>query len=226
MKTPVILIVDDEESIIDTLKGSLEDDGHIVITASDGMKALEIIKSQSIDIVFLDIWLPEMDGLTTLRAIKDFNSSIEVVMMTGHGTVNTAVLAIKDGAFDFLEKPFSLDAVFDIINKITKKQQSPLTNAKKDEEAFAEEGKLALTGKNQSIIKIKRLIPKIARSNEDVLLVGQAGTGKGVCFPSYTCGFQKERQAVDKNQLCLLCASKTGSHAVWRSERQRSNMQQ
>ena len=160
MKAPVILIVDDEESIIDTLKGSLEDDGHIVITASDGMKALEIIKSQSIDIVFLDIWLPEMDGLTTLRAIKDFNSSIEVVMMTGHGSVNTAVLTIKDGAFDFLEKPFSLDAVFDIINKITKKHQSQVTSTKKGEEAFTEEGELALTGKNQSITKIKRYVRK------------------------------------------------------------------
>ncbi|MBW2215910.1 MAG: UDP-3-O-[3-hydroxymyristoyl] N-acetylglucosamine deacetylase, partial [Deltaproteobacteria bacterium] len=130
----------------------------------------------------LDIWLPEMDGLTTLRAIKDFNSSIEVVMMTGHGSVNTAVLAIKDGAFDFLEKPFSLDAVFDIINKITKKQQSLLRDAKKNEEAFAQEGELALTGKNQSITKIKRLVPKIAHSNEDVLLVGQAGTGKEFVF--------------------------------------------
>ena len=93
MKTPVILIVDDEDSIIDTLKGSLEDEGYIVITSSDGIKAMEIIKSQPVDMVFLDIWLPEMDGLTTLRAIKDFNSAIEVVMMTGHGSVNTAVLA-------------------------------------------------------------------------------------------------------------------------------------
>ena len=198
MKTPVILIVDDEESIIDTLKGSLEDDGHIVITASDGMKALEIIKSQSIDIVFLDIWLPEMDGLTTLRAIKDFNSAIEVVMMTGHGSVNTAVLTIKDGAFDFLEKPFSLDAVFDIINKITKKQQSQITSERKSEDAFAEEGELAFTGRNQSILKIKRLVPKIARSNEDVLLVGPAGTGKEFVFRLIHAAYKKKTKRLIK----------------------------
>ncbi len=178
MEKPVILLVDDEVSIIDTLKGSLEDDGYIVLTSSDGIKALEIIKSQSIDIVFLDIWLPEMDGLTTLRAIKDFNSAIEVVMMTGHGSVNTAVVAIKDGAFDFLEKPFSLDSVFDIINKITKKKQSKATNGKKEEASFAEEGQLALTGKDKSISKLRKIIPKIARIDEDVLLIGPVGTGK------------------------------------------------
>ncbi len=178
MKTPVILIVDDEDSIIDTLKGSLEDDGHIVLTASDGNKALEIIKYQPIDIVFLDIWLPGMDGLSILRAIKDFNASIEVVMMTGHGSVNTAVLAIKDGAFDFLEKPFSLDAVFDIINKITKKQQFKVKNGKRSNELYVEEGMLALTGRDQSLSKIKKKIPEIARSEGDVLLIGQAGTGK------------------------------------------------
>ncbi len=177
METPVILIVDDEDSIIATLKGSLEDDNHIVLTSPDGIKALEIIKSQNIDIVFLDIWLPEMDGLTTLKAIKDFNSSIEVVMMTGHGSVNTAVLAIKEGAFDFLEKPFSLDSVIDIINKIAKKQQTK-TKGYKNHTSAAEEGELALIGSDKSILTIKNRIPAIAQSDEDVLLTGRVGTGK------------------------------------------------
>ncbi|MBW2144614.1 MAG: sigma-54-dependent Fis family transcriptional regulator, partial [Deltaproteobacteria bacterium] len=178
MKTPVILLVDDEDSIIDSLKGSLEDERYIVLTSSDGIRAMEIIKSQPVDMVFLDIWLPEMDGLTTLRAIKDFNSAIEVVMMTGHGSVNTAVLAIKDGALDFLEKPFSLDSAIDLINQVIKKQQSTTKNAKKDDTLSAEEGKLALTGKDQSIIKIKNVIPKVARSDDDILLAGQVGSGK------------------------------------------------
>jgi len=178
MKTPVILLVDDEDSIIDSLKGSLEDEGYIVLTASDGIKAMETIKSQPVDIVFLDIWLPGMDGLTTLKAIKDFNSAIEVVMITGHGTVNTAVLAIKDGAFDFLEKPFSLDSAIDIINQINNKQQPAAITEKRDDELFEEEGKLALTGKDHSIVKIRKIIPKIALSDEDVLLTGQVGAGK------------------------------------------------
>ncbi len=178
MKNPVILIVDDEDSIIDTLKGSLEDEDYIVITSSDGMKAVEIIKSQPVDIVFLDIWLPGMDGLTTLKAIKDFNSAIEVVMMTGHGTVNTAVSAIKEGAFDFLEKPFSLDAVIDLINQIQKKKKSTDTNGGKKHLISAAEGRLALTGKDQSIVKIKNIIPKLGRVDDDILLTGQVGTGK------------------------------------------------
>ncbi len=91
MKTPVILLVDDEQNIITSLAGSLEDEGYTLLSASDGAQAMRIIKSQPVDIVFLDIWLPGMDGMETLKAVKDFNSAIEVVMMTGHGTVNTAV---------------------------------------------------------------------------------------------------------------------------------------
>jgi UDP-3-O-[3-hydroxymyristoyl] N-acetylglucosamine deacetylase len=178
MTPPVILIVDDEDSIIDSLKGSLEDEGYIVLNSSDGIKAIEIIKTQAIDIVFLDIWLPGMDGLTTLKAIKDFNSAIEVVMMTGHGSVNTAVQAIKDGAFDFLEKPFSLDSVFNTINQISSKQQSGAAVSETDDSIIVEEGRLALTGNDQSIVKIKKIIPKIALSGDDILLMGPSGTGK------------------------------------------------
>lgn len=178
MKPPVILVVDDEDSIIDALKGSLEDEGYIVLNSSDGIKAMEIIKSQSIDMVFLDIWLPGMDGLTLLKAIKDFNSTIEVVMMTGHGSVNTAVQAIKDGAFDFLEKPFSLDSVFNTINQITSRHQSTAVSSHADESVLVEEGKLALTGNDQGIVKIKKIIPKVAVRDDDILLMGQSGTGK------------------------------------------------
>ena len=178
MKIPVIVLVDDEDSIIDSLKGSLEDEGYIVLTASDGARAVEIIESQTVDMVFLDIWLPGMDGLTTLKAIKDINSSIEVVMMTGHGNVNTAVQAIKNGAFDFLEKPFSFDTVSNIIKKIKEKQQVSSSSHIERDELLIEEGKRALTGKDQSIVKIRKLIPKIALSDDDVLLKGQVGTGK------------------------------------------------
>ncbi len=106
MKNLAILLVDDEPSIVNSLRGSLEDEGHILLTASDGNRALEIVKSHPVDIIFLDIWLPGMDGIQTLKAVKDFDSAIDIVMMTGHGTVNTAVQAVKHGAFDFLRKTF------------------------------------------------------------------------------------------------------------------------
>ena len=177
MKPPVILIVDDEESIISSLKGCLEDEGLVVFTAPDGIKAVDIIKSRPIDIVFLDIWLPEMDGLETLKVIKDFNNAINVVIMTGHGSVNTAVQAVKDGAFDFLEKPFSLDRVIDIIRKLTENLQAVQSVDGKQAGATAQDDKF-LTGNDQSIVKINEFIKKIAATGDNLLIRGEAGTGK------------------------------------------------
>ena len=177
MKPPVILIVDDEESIISSLKGCLEDEGLVVFTAPDGIKAVDIIKSRPIDIVFLDIWLPEMDGLETLKVIKDFNSTINVVIMTGHGSVNTAVQAVKDGAFDFLEKPFSLDRVIDIIRKLTENLLAMQNVDREQAGATARDDKF-LTGNDQSIVKINEFIKKIAATNDNLLIRGETGTGK------------------------------------------------
>ncbi len=177
MKTPVILLVDDENTIVNSLRGSLEDEGYIVLTASDGMKAMEIIKFQPVDIVFLDIWLPEMDGMTTLTAIKDFDSDIDVVMMTGHGTVNTAVQAVKQGAFDFLEKPFSLDTVINIIKKVTEKQKAS-TTAVQPEKPVDEEIVPDLTGETPAVLVIKEEIGQLATHNEHIFLQGELGSGK------------------------------------------------
>lgn len=177
MKTPLILLVDDEAAIINSLSGSLDDEGYIVLTASDGIRAVEIIKSQPVDVVFLDIWLPEMDGLATLNAIKDFDSNIEVVIMTGHGTVNTAVKAVKQGAFDFLEKPFSFDTVIDIIKKIAEKHQASSRGISRDEDLKASD-KPVLTGKSPSILKIKDQISFSASCEDNVFIRGEIGTGK------------------------------------------------
>ncbi len=178
MKTPVILLVDDEESIINSLRGSFEDEGYIVLCASDGHKALEIVKSQQVDTAFLDIWLPGMDGMETLKAIKDYDAAIEIVMMTGHGNVNTAVQAVKQGAFDFLEKPFSLDAAIDIIKKIKEKQQAPSTEGKTAGGGLMEEDNLTLTGETPDITAIKELVPDLAASEEHILVQGEIGIGK------------------------------------------------
>ena len=176
MKTPVILLVDDEKAILDSLKGSLEDEGYIVLTAPDGIKALEIIKSQPVDSIFLDIWLPEMDGIETLKLIKDYDSSINVVMMTGHGTVKTAVQAVKLGAFDFLEKPFDIESVIGIIKRI--KEKHIITNGQDVDASLPAEAKLVLSGETPSLLHIKELIPDISSSSDNILLQGEIGTGK------------------------------------------------
>ena len=173
MKTPVVLLVDDEDSIITSLRGGLEDEGYVVLTAHDGNNALQSIQSQTVDVVFLDIWLPGMDGMETLKAIKDFDTNIAVVMMTGHGTVNTAVQAVKQGAFDFLEKPFSLDTVIDIIKKIKEKTPTLKNNA-----GTIKERKHILTGKSPAVLKTMDFIARAADSNDNIFIQGETGTGK------------------------------------------------
>ena len=113
---PAVLIVDDEVSIIDSLEGILSDDGFEVMHAFNGYEALKVIEKQSPDIVLLDIWMPGMDGIETLKEIKKTSPHLPVVMITGHGTIESAVDATKSGAYDFLEKPLSIDKVMVTIN--------------------------------------------------------------------------------------------------------------
>lgn len=110
-----ILVVDDEPSIRETLGGILEDEGYRVTPAEDGESGLTLMRDQHFDVVLLDIWLPHMDGLAVLQEVKDLDDRPEVVMISGHGTVETAVRATKLGAYDFLEKPLSLDKTLIVV---------------------------------------------------------------------------------------------------------------
>ena len=103
-----ILIVDDEEAIRTSLRSILEDEGYQVAVASSGHDALKICGIDPPDLMILDIWMPEMDGLETLRRVKEFMPATQVMMMSGHGSIETAVKAIKLGAYDYIEKPLSL----------------------------------------------------------------------------------------------------------------------
>ena len=113
---PSILIVDDEPSILQSLSGLLTDEGFDVNTASNGYEALKVIDAESPDLVLLDIWMPGMDGIETLKEIKKGNPFIQVIIITGHGTIETAVTATKMGAYDLIEKPLSIDKVIVSIN--------------------------------------------------------------------------------------------------------------
>ena len=111
-----ILIVDDQEEIIESLRAILLDEGLEVIAARDGQEALHIVQNESPDLVFLDIWIPGIDGLQTLKAIKKIDPECSVIMMSGHGTIETAVKAIKLGATDYLEKPLNLEDVLHLVH--------------------------------------------------------------------------------------------------------------
>src|SRR6266568_4512589 len=111
-----ILVVDDEESIRTSLAGILEDEGFTVIFANDGVQALETVRKELPDLVLLDIWMPRMDGLATLEKLKELYPALMVIMMSGHGTIETAVKSTKIGAHDFVEKPLSLEKLIVVVN--------------------------------------------------------------------------------------------------------------
>ncbi len=106
-----ILVVDDEEYILRTMEGVLRDEGFEVVSASSGEEALEVVESRNPSLVLLDVWLPQMDGLETLAVLKGRHPNLPVVMMSGHGTAETARKSKTLGAFEFIEKPLNLDKV-------------------------------------------------------------------------------------------------------------------
>ena len=172
MKKAKILIVDDEEKILQTMKGSLEDEDYEVLTAKDGQEAMDMVQAENPDLIFLDIWLPGMDGMEILKAIKEYNADLDVVLMTGHGTINTAIQAIKFGAFDFLEKPLSLDRILSIANSSLERKRvvaGEVHPAPEEEE---------LIGESAITTSIKKEIKKISKSNKNVIIIGESGTGK------------------------------------------------
>lgn len=170
-----ILVVDDEESIIRSLDGILTDEGFEVQRAFNGKAALERIEEEIPDLVLLDIWMPELDGLETLVRIKESCPGLQVVMMSGHGTIETAVKATKLGAYDFIEKPLSLEKVLLTIN-------NALEHNRLEEEISLlkerEKGRDRITGSSEAIRDLKEQIRIVAPTNAWVLISGENGTGK------------------------------------------------
>jgi two-component system nitrogen regulation response regulator NtrX len=172
---PAVLIVDDEITIIESLSGILSDDGFEVIHAFNGYEALKKIETESPDIVLLDIWMPGMDGIETLREIKQKFPNIPVVMITGHGSIESAVEATKSGAYDFLEKPLSIDKVMVTINNalnFRKLEEENLYLRKKTIE------KNSITGTSPAVQTLHREIMAAAPTDAAILITGENGTGK------------------------------------------------
>jgi len=170
-----ILIVDDEKSILLSLEGILTDEGFEVHCESSGAGAIERIKESIPDLVLLDIWMPGMDGLETLVKIKEFHPSIQVIMMSGHGTIETAVKATKLGAYDFIEKPLSLEKVVLSVNNALQyyrlEEEISLLREK-------EKNRYRLTGESKLMRELKEQIKIVAPTDAWVLITGENGTGK------------------------------------------------
>lgn len=176
-KEPVkILVIDDEKPICEALAGALSDDGYQVATANDGESGLQMIRDFQPEIVLLDIWMPgKMDGLEVLSAAKSRFTDIQFIIMSGHGTIETAVKAVKNGAWDFVEKPLSMDKISILIQNIFsfKKERAEKANLlnrlRKD---------LALVGQSPLMVSLKQMIARVAPSDAWVLITGENGTGK------------------------------------------------
>jgi len=170
-----ILIVDDERGIRETLRGVLEDEGYAVDSVASGEDALRALERRSYDCVLLDVWLPGIDGLETLSRLKEAGADCAVVMISGHGTVETAVHATKLGAFDFIEKPLSVEKTLLAVRNALRQSALERANATLAAQLAAE---YEMIGESVAMRALRKQIAVVAPTEGRVLIYGESGTGK------------------------------------------------
>ncbi len=170
-----ILVIDDERSIRNTLKEVLEYESHQVDLAEDGLAGLEMIRDNHYDIVLCDIKMPKMDGLEVLQKIFEQTRDLQVIMISGHGTVDSAVEAIKKGAYDFIEKPLDLNRLMITIRNAMDKT-SLLTETRILKKRVGK--KYEMVGDSPAMLKVKEMIARVATTDARILITGGNGTGK------------------------------------------------
>lgn len=170
-----ILIIDDEAPIRQVLSESLKDEGFHVLTAPDGPTGLQVLNEFKPQICFLDIWMPKMDGLEVLAQAVPHHQDTQFIMISGHGTIETAVKATKTGAWDFIEKPLSLEKVSLTIEHVLKfkaekdEKQALLNKLRKN---------IALVGESKSLQKVREQITTVAKTPQTILISGESGSGR------------------------------------------------
>lgn len=170
-----ILVIDDEKSIRNSMKEILSFEGHEVALAENGIEGLTAVKTEKPEVIFCDIKMPKMEGIEVLQRIKEFNPTIPVVMISGHGTIDTAIEAIKKGAYDFIEKPLDLNRIMITIKNATDRHQLICETQTLKTKVSK---KYEIIGKSQSLEHIRTMIRKVAVSDARVLITGPNGCGK------------------------------------------------
>jgi len=173
-----ILVIDDEEQMLDALKLNLEQSGYQVSTAKTGGEGLALFDTKEYDLVLADLQLPDMEGLDVLRKIKERQPTIEVIIISGYGTVSRAVDATKAGAFHFVEKPFEFDALQSLIDRALERQRliaerEGLQRRLQQRTTYAD-----IVGRSKKMQDIFEMIEGVARSDANILIIGESGTGK------------------------------------------------
>ncbi len=194
---PNILIVDDEAGIRDSLAGVLTDEGYSASSAESGEACLERLRKGAFDVVLLDIWLPGIDGLETLERIRQLDNPPEVIMISGHGTIETAVRATKLGAYDFLEKPLSLDKTLILVKNAMESKKLERENVDLKKQLHA---RSTIVGDSIPMKALRQQIGLMAPTNGRVLIYGESGSGKElVAHAIHAQSLRKDQTFVEVN---------------------------
>lgn len=200
--TANILIVDDEADIRSLLQGILEDEGYQTRCAGNSAQALAMIAQQKPDLVIQDIWLQnsELDGIEILKIVKDKYPDIHVIMISGHGTIETAVSSIKVGAYDFIEKPFKTDRLLHLVSRALEASALKQENTQLKQKT---EGPSELLGRSQIMGMIRQAIGRVAPTGSRVLITGAPGTGKDIVAKL----IHKQSRRADGPYVSVNCAT-------------------
>src|SRR5580658_9483939 len=192
-----ILIVDDESGIRESLRGILEDEEYKTSVSPSGEDCLELLRKRSFDLILLDVWLTGIDGLEVLERIRELDSPPEVIMISGHGTIETAVRATKLGAYDFLEKPLSIDKTLILVKNAIESKKLRHENVDLKKQLH---GKSMIVGDSIPMKALRQQIGLMAPTNGRVLIYGESGTGKElVAHAIHTQSLRKDETFVEVN---------------------------
>lgn len=199
--TPRILVIDDEEKMCWALERALSHEGYQVVTATRGLQGIELAQETEPSMVILDLKMPDIDGIEVLKGIKNINPSIPVIMITAHGTIDTAIEAMKIGATDYITKPFKLEQL-----KVHIKQALHLSNLENQVNFLRQElGKKygKIVGQSVAMKEVTLLIRQVAKTGATVLITGESGTGKEVAAVE----IHKASNRADKPFVAVNCAA-------------------
>ncbi len=175
-----ILVIDDDAFMRDACSQTLTRQGHSVTLATSGREGLELLDRWSFDLILLDLKMPDEDGMAILATIKDRDPEATVVIITGYGTIKTAVRAMKLGAFDFIAKPFTPDELHSLVRRAMKNRQLTIENLYLKQSLGQESRSTEIISRSPSMDKVKEMVAMVAPTDSTVLLQGESGTGKGL----------------------------------------------
>ncbi len=199
-----ILVIDDEESMRDSCRQTLSRDGNRVRAAADGSTGLSMIEAESFDLIILDLKMPGLSGMEVLKRIKGDDPEAVVIVITGYATIESAVEAMKSGAYDFIPKPFTPDSLRAIVKRALDKRELILENVLLRSELEASLGPEVIVGQSKSMKKVEQLVRKVGPTDTTILISGESGTGKElVARAIHRCSGRKDKPfvAVDCGSL-------------------------